>query len=209
MILVFSILITFIMVSIIIILLSTLQIKLEDIIISNDNKQKKLNYKYTIYFQLYLFNKLKWLGIRIDETKLKKLNTTFKKINIKQVKDTLPSKQEIKELFKKLQIEVSLFRLEMQIGTEDVMITSALVGGISALLGIGLSKVISKYEKKKYHYQIEPIYKNTNIVNLKLNCIIQVKLVHIIYIIYVLLKKRRVKKHERTSNRRSYDYGYE
>lgn len=209
MILVFCILITLIIVSIVMILLSTLQVKLEDIIVSNDNKQKKLNYKYTIYFQLYLFNKIKWLGIRIDETKIKKLNTTLKKINIKQVKDTLPSKQESKQLLKKLQIEVSLFGLQMQIGTEDVIITSALVGGISALLGIGLSKVIKKYEKQKYHYQIEPIYKNINIINLKLNCIIQVKLVHIIYIIYVLLKKRRVKKHERTSHRRSYDYSYE
>ncbi len=55
-----------------------------------------------------------------------------------------------------------------------------------------------------------PIYEDKNRIKLILNCIIQVKLVHIISIIYYVVKKRKEKrKYERASNRRSYDYSYE
>lgn len=53
-----------------------------------------------------------------------------------------------------------------------------------------------------------PMYRFGNSINLSLNCIINVKMVHIIYVIYILLKKGMIK-NERTSNRGAYDYSYE
>ena len=65
-----------------------------------------------------------------------------------------------------------------------------------------------KTDYKKTNFKIIPLYKYGNAINFRLNCIINVKLVHIIHIIYILSKKGMIK-NERASNRRSYDYSYE
>jgi len=61
---------------------------------------------------------------------------------------------------------------------------------------------------KKSEFIVKPLYNLGNSIKFNLNCIISVKVVHIIYVIYILLKKRRAS-NERASNRRSYDYSYE
>ena len=58
---------------------------------------------------------------------------------------------------------------------------------------------------KNCFYDIKPIYKDKNLYEISLNCIIEVKMVHIINMIYKIVKKRRSDKNERTSNRRAYD----
>lgn len=68
---------------------------------------------------------------------------------------------------------------------------------------------INKIEKN-YKYQITPIFQNKNLYKINLNCIIQLKMVHIINVIYIFSKKGRSDKNERTaSNRKSYGYSYE
>ena len=57
---------------------------------------------------------------------------------------------------------------------------------------------------KKQSFQIKPIYNNQNILNIALSGIFQIKMIHIINIIYILNKKEGVKNYERTSNRRAY-----
>jgi len=121
----------------------------------------------------------------------------------------LPDKKEAIEIIKNLKVEVAKLNLNLEIGTEDVIITSGIIAVLSSVLGIVLAQTIKKYDREKHKYEIYPVYQNKNLINLYLNCIIKVKMVHIIYIIYVLVKKRRVNKYERTSNRRTYDYSYE
>lgn len=151
-----------------------------------------------------------------DKEKIQKLNqkmnieTKIKDIDFNKVKSDLPSRKELKEAVKKLQINLDEFHLNLQIGTRDVIITSAIVAVIASALGIILAKVIKNYDDQKYRYKIIPVYKNKNMVNLSFDCIIKVKMIHIISIIYTLVSKRKEKiKYERTSNRRSYDYSYE
>lgn len=90
-----------------------------------------------------------------------------------------------------------------------MILTSAIITALASIIGIGLARIIEIYNKEKYSYEIYPIYQNKNLIKLDLNCIIKVKMVHIISIIYLIVKKRRVEKSERTSNRMSYDYSYE
>lgn len=175
----------------------------------------KLTYNYEIYIELLFLNKMKIFSGRIDKEKVKKLNSKMdlkkkvQNVDFKKMKKEMPKKEELKQIFNKLDIELSKINLKLELGTEDVIITSAIITILASAIGIGLAKVIKKYEKEKYNYEIYPIYQNKNLIKLHLNCIIKVKVVHIISIIYLLLKKRRVDKHERTSNRRSYDYSYE
>ena len=113
------------------------------------------------------------------------------------------------EIIKKSKIELEFFKTNIKIGTEDIIFTSFIVTILSSLLGIGLAKAIKKYTENKFYYSILPVYGKNNMLDIDLNCIINVKLVHIIYVIYMFSKKRSEKKYERTSNRGSYDYSYE
>ena len=64
-------------------------------------------------------------------------------------------------------------------------------------------------EKIKQRLEINPIYNKGNLVNIVFEGIFEIKMIHIIKVICAKIKKRRVEKYERTSNRRAYDYSYE
>ena len=194
----------FLLLTITVIILSTISIRIEEFKASNFNECGKLKIDYKVFFELFLLNKLKIFSIKIDKELVNKLNVKqkMKNINFKQVKTDMPSPKELKELINKLQVRVDKLNLKAEIGTIDVIITSAIITILASVIGIGFAKVIKKYDKEKYNYEIYPIYQNKNLIKLNLNCIIKVKMVHIIFVIYLLIKKR-------TSNRRSYGYSYE
>lgn len=200
---------------ILLLLLSTIKINIEKLYISNiDNDIKKdrgWKKEFVFYLELYLFNKIRLIRINLNEKKLKKLNIDKK---IKQLDKFEFDKKDIlnKEnllLLKKLHVNLAKFHLNIKIGTEDAILTSISVAVISALLGIVLGNVIKEYDSELHFFKIDPIYINTNVIKIDLKSILNINMVHIIHVIYMLLKKRRVYKNERTSNRRSYDYSYE
>lgn len=179
-------------------------------------EKEKLNYDYKVIVELKFLGKVKIAKSIINPEKIRKLNkrTNIKQIveniDFKKVKNNLPNKKENERLFNKMNIELKKFHLSLDIGTWDVIVTSAITTLIASFLGVILAKVIDDYDDEKYKYRIMPIYENKNAIKLSLNCIIQVKVVHIISIIFTLLKNRKEKEeYERTSNRRSYDYSYE
>ncbi|MCI8353281.1 MAG: hypothetical protein HFJ58_06915 [Clostridia bacterium] len=194
-----------------VIILSTISVRIEKFKASNYNEGGKLNIDYKVFFELLFLNKLKIFSIKIDKELIDKLKVKekVKKIDFKQAKTNMPSKKDLKQIVKKLQIRIDKLNLKLEIGTIDIFLTSAIITILASIIGIGLARGIKKYDKERYNYEIHPIYQDKNIIKLNLNCIIKVKMVHIISIIYLLIKKRRVEENERTSNRRSYDYSYE
>lgn len=206
--------ILFLILCILLITFSTIKINIQKLNFNNEEVNSALDYSF--FIELYFLDKIKIFSLMINPEKLEKLNkkmnleTKIKQVNFSKIKNELPNKNEIKELVKKLKIKLDEFHLILQIGTEDVIITSAIVTGIASILGIMLAKLIKNYNDEKYRYEIMPVYKNKNMVKLSFDCIIKVKMIHIINIIYTLASKRKEKmKYERTSNRRSYDYSYE
>lgn len=188
--------------------LSTIRIKIEDFEASNiQAKASPKNYK--IIISLYLFNKIKWIFVHLNDKKMRKMYSkmNLEKIDLKKFKKDFQVKD--LKMVKKIDPKISYLNLKTGIGVEDVVATSFIIFIISTLIAILLPYTIKKYEKDKYHYEILPLYLNKNAYEIKLDCIIEVKMVHIINIGYVFLKKRRVDKNERTSNRRSYGYSYE
>ena len=99
--------------------------------------------------------------------------------------------------------------LKIGIGTENAALTSIIIPIISTILAILLREKIKS--KEEQFFIITPIYQNQNYLNIKLSGIFEIKMNHIINIIHLLLRKNKkgVKKYERTSNRRPYDYSYE
>ena len=195
-----------IILSIILIIFSTIKLNIANISFNNfENgiKKKKIDKEFLVYIELYVFGKIKVMKIKVTDRMLKKLHVQE---NMKDIKKDVEVAKKVKlpEIIKALKIKFDKVNFEAQIGTEELFLTVFLVAIISSLF----KKKKKNCEYKNINYKIMPLYQFGNTINFRLNCIINVKMVHIIYVIYILLKKGMIK-NERTSNRRSYDYSYE
>lgn len=166
------------------------------------------NKSYKIYFKLYILKFIPILKIKIDDKKIRKKlkEDKFKAKTQKIEQDILSKKIQIGE-FKNLDFEIKKFNLNLELGTENAFLTSMLIPIISALISILLGKKSKDVTNTKYI--IKPIYINQNLIKILIFGIFDIKMFHIINILYSLIKKEGENKNERTSNRRSYDYGYE
>lgn len=209
----FSLFITIILLILCMISLSTLKISIKGFSASNYDKITKEFAKKDFYvsLNLYLLKKIKIFGIKLNNHKIKRIcsKQNIDKVSIDKIKEYLPDRKHIVKDIRKLNIKISELKLNLTIGTEDVIITSALVYLISVIISIFVPRLIKEYKEGEILYSIIPIYKNKNLYKLDLDCIISVEMVHIIYMIYIILKRKRVDNNGRASNRRTYGYSYE
>ena len=131
-----------------------------------------------------------------------------KKITERTIKDREINKK-ILEITKMLKINIKDFNLRLELGTEDAIITSFLVPIIGIIISYLLRQNMVDFKRQKFI--IQPVYCNQNLLNLVFSGIFEIKMIHIINIIYVLIKGRGKEwKNERTtSNRRAYGHSYE
>jgi len=172
-----------------------------------NNRHTNKDYEFIIRF--YILGKIPIIKINITKTKLEKigLKEKFKQIDIKEIqKEEIVNKNFIKAI-KNLNLEIRKINLKIEIGTENACLTSIIVPAISTIISILIRNKITNIEEQKFI--VNPIYYNQNLINIKLSGIFEIKVIHIINMIYILNKKGRVKENERTSNRRAYDYSYE
>jgi len=177
---------------------STVRIEINEKLIDSYEKLKNLKYRIS----LELFNKINVISFKITKDKIiGKDNKIIKGgyIDLKKI---------LKYIFNKEKIKIEKLKLDLKLGTEDAALTSYIVVIISTIISTLIAKKVDKFSYNKYKYGIIPLYENKNIIKLSINCIISIKLVHIIYMIYVL-KRKDDEKYGRTSNRRTYDNGNE
>ena len=200
----------FFVILILLLCFSTIRINVNKLKLSNIDSNYGENIKdYSINISMRLFNKIKWLSVNLNDKKIKKIQNkmNMQKIDFKKLKGDF--KLDDIKLLKEIKIEIAYLDLLARIGVDDVVTTSFIIFAITMIISLLLPHVIEEYKDKKYNYKILPLYLNRNAYEIKLDCIIEVKMVHIINIVYVFLKKRRVDRNERTSNRRPYGYSYE
>lgn len=210
---------------------SSIKISIINLEIDTDNKD--IIGDYQIEVGIYFFKKIRIMKFTVNEKKVRRLqNSKFIKrisnINFGRVTKRLEKRLHdkmmldyknfnilnfVKVLSKEIKPEILKFKLNLKIGAQDIIVTTYAIPIISTLISFVLKLTVKdvklKNKKRNYYYKIEPIY-NKNIINLRLDCIINVKIVHIINIIYILLiKKRRSDKYERAPYRRSYGYSHE
>ena len=193
---------------IIFIVASTLHIQIKNL--SMSNMEYKNTNKYGIIFSLYLGNKIKWMWFKLNDEKIRKMYSKMQleKFDFKMIRKDF----KIKDLKKipKLQAKISYLNLEANLGVISPVITSFLVATIASIISITLPYLAKSFKKERYIYNIKPLYRNKNLYKINLNCIIEIKMVHIINIIFVLIKKGRKKNEQSTtSNRKPYAYSYE
>ena len=191
---------------------STLKINIKDLIIQKDENNKI--YNCYIKVGIYFFGILKLISIKVFNNRIEFLGKKIYISNIKSLKiiNTIykinnNGKIKLKEL-KNLKIQVLKLDFKLDIGFDNVLVTSFLVFFISTVLSFVIKDNSKKYNPKKYKYIIKPHYRCSNNINLKVNSIIKIKTVHIINVL-LNYKKRSVMKNERTSYRRSYEDSHE
>lgn len=187
---------------VIILIFSNIKINIKKLEIENI-LLPKLTYDYNIQIGIYLFSAIPFFMFNITPKILKKLKI-IEKIKQNHINEKVIFDLDIIKKVKMASVKIKELNLNLKVGTEDAVITSAIVFAISTILSIGLPHLVKRNDYNKIKYEITPLYSGRNIFSLKANSIIYVKMVHIINIIYIFLRKRREEKNERASNRRSY-----
>jgi len=197
--------------------LSNLEIQIDKLNLDTNHKKYNKLESYLFYIRLKLLDKITWFKIKIDKEKMKTIENSkifkskiFNKINeYEHIKDiVVKNKKEILKksnikYIKELNTNFKKLDLYVELSTSNSVFTSFSVATIASLISISLARSIQKYNKSKYNYTIIPKYEDKLRLKINLNCIIDIKIVHIINVIYMLIKKGRVEYDERTSNRRA------
>lgn len=205
----------FILLLILVLIMSTVKVNVRLLNISNvkvvEDKiiKQKLKIDYNINVGIYIFNKIKIFGMTFRHDRKQEIKILkFFKIDNEQVKTVakkMPSIKEIINVLKILKLDIEQIDLRILFDTEDVLITTGITTLISSIIPIILNKGISDFKKDKHKFIVKPLYINKNIIKISLNCIICIKMVHIIDIIFIVLKKKVRIKNGRTSNTRNDD----
>lgn len=171
--------------------------------------KRHINKDYKVIIKLCILKKIPILKVNITKTKLEKMKIKekIKNIDFKIIQNKNKFDKNAIKAIKKSNININKINLNLEIGTENATLTSVIVPAISTILAILLSRKIEN--PKNQLFIIQPVYINQNLINIVFSGIFEMKMIHIINIIYILNRKKGVNKHERTSNRRSYDYSYE
>lgn len=198
-------LLVFFILLIIILLIISLRFEIEIENFKYSNYKKQIPDNFIVKFRIFILNNLKIIQIKLNKEKIKQIYSKQKleKIDAKKLMKKLP--KGYKEKIKILEIiNLKKVNLYLEIGTEDVMITTMFIPILATTLSIIFSKTSNP---QNCYYKLQPIYIDKNIYKINLNCIISIKVIHIINIMWRILRKRD-DINERTSNRGSYAYRY-
>lgn len=176
----------------------------ENFEIANLEKWNVPNYRGKL--GLYVLGRIKLFSIKINNNKIKKiLKKDFVKQKIQKAKKLNQYQNKAqKEMLKKVKeqiikkIRINKLNIKIKIDTKNVILTSYLIAIISTIIPNIIRNNIKKFNSKNHSFEVFPLYKNKNYIYVKFNCIISIKVVHIINMFKVMGGKTN----ERSSNRR-------
>ena len=166
-------------------------------------KNFDINKSGIIIIKFKILNKINLIKIETDIDKIQSLTSKNKYDKIKNhvVKN---ENIKVKDIQEKLKAKYENINLKIEIGEENAATTALLTGVISSIISVLIGKYFS--DIKQINWNVQPMY-NINILKLSLNCIISVKLIHIINTIFMMRKEGD--KNAGTSNRKNFKYIYE
>lgn len=198
-------LLVFFILLIVILLIISLRFEIEIENFEYSNYKKQVSDNVIIKFKIFILDSLKIIQIKLNKEKIKKIYSKQKleKIDARKIMKKLPKSNKAKIKILEI-INLKKVNLYLEIGTEDVMITTMLIPILATILSIIFAKTANS---QRCFYKLQPIYIDKNIYKINLNCIISIKMIHIINIMWRILRKRD-DINERTSNRGAYAYRY-
>ena len=198
---IFSIVLTIIA---IMISFTEIKIQVENFKFKLDSQNIETSKSFKVIIKFNIFKKINYFKLTINNDIIKSYNKkqSFNKI----FKDIFKKENSKDKNNSKNQKHIKIEKLDFNfyIGTEDAALTAIITGIWSILLSNLIGKNIKNTNEIKW--KISPIY-NAFLLKIELNCIISIKLIHIINIIYV--SRKEDDKNARTSNRKNLKYIYE
>ena len=198
-------LILFVIILCIFILVYSIEIKLEIInfLIIWPKLHNSVNKDGKVQLKIILFKMIK-----IAEIDLKNINVKNKIIlkNMEQKFKTYKLNIEDIKLLRNIEYKIERLNLKMNLGIEDSAITALGIGMIYTII----SNIINKKIRKSIdiNYEINPIYKNKNMLEIRLDSIIVFNLQKTIRLIFFTIKGGK-ERNVRSSDRKSYAYSDE
>jgi len=137
--------------------------------------KKKTNKDYEVIVYAYILKKIKIFKYKLNNQKIAK--DYFKNINKKIDYSILKSfiSNNVDNYNIKF-IELENLNLNLEIGTESVILTSGIVAFSNILISLFLPRIITNYDNKKYFYEVKPVYIDKYKINLFLESTIRIKL---------------------------------
>ena len=175
----------------IIVLLVFSRIRIEVINFKFSSQTKRhINKDYKVIIKLCILKKIPILKVNITKTKLEKMKIKekIKNIDFKIIQNKNKFDKNAIKAIKKSNININKINLNLEIGTENATLTSVIVPAISTILAILLSRKIEN--PKNQLFIIQPVYINQNLINIVFSGIFEMKMIHIINIIYILNRKK-------------------
>ena len=176
---------------------SKIKINIKNVTIINKDKN------FDIEIIIYLFEILKILKIKINsehmiilksKIKLQKIKKKIlKNFNVNKIENSIFKRITFREL-KKLQLNVITLKIYLEYSTNNILLTTYSVPVISTIFGFLYNLSIKKYDSLNYYFKINPMYLNKKYFYIEGESIIEIKMVHIISIMYQLLRKGEKKK---------------
>lgn len=174
----FYVLLIFIIITAILIMFTNIKIHIENLkFTSKKNNGRNLNSDYKITLRLYLFRKINYLKIDITKNKMERVKLIENDKN----------KLDIKMLENLKYIKIENLNLKIYIDLKEAALNALIVGLFSGIISIGEGILFSQEilsMNSKNEWKIVPLYQNENILKIDFSCIINIKLIHIIYTVY-------------------------
>ena len=168
-------------------LLSTIKIIIKDFELAN---KRHVEPNYEVVISLNLFNKVKWISLRLNNKRMRKMYTKMhlERIDIKKLeKDLTPS--DIREIIN-IKPKLASLNLQMEVGVQDIIITSYIIPIICSIFSIILPYVTEKKNIKNIKYKVDPVF-NQNIYHIKLNTEVEIKMINVLNSINKIYKSRK------------------
>ena len=187
---------SFLILSIIIILLLNIKLSIVKFKISNINSIGHFQIDLIIKLGLYIGKKIKIFEVCMNKEKLlkNKYILNIKKKNEIKKDIEIINNDDIKNAIKKVKLNIERFNLKLNIGTEDAKLTAILFGVISTIWGVLVPLIYySKNIKSldEFEYELTPNFSNKNIFKLEFTGQLSIRLLHIIYILYISFKANK------------------
>lgn len=163
------------------------------------NTKKEVDTKYTIKISLYFMNKIKYFSINLNNTKVRKIyrKMHLDRIDIKKIEKDL-TLSELKELLK-IKPYILRLNLKINIGVDDVILTTYIIPIICTILSIIVAKseINNNQDYKSRNnlkYIVEPLYNQGNIYYIYLNTILKFKILNLLRVGIRIYKLNKIEK---------------
>lgn len=174
-------------------LLITSKVKIKVVSLQKERNSKKIDFDVNLGFYLLGFIKVVNIHLKKDGIYFLCWSIPYQNLKMTNLKVKDFKILAILEILKILKVQLNEFKIDLKIGTEDVLLTVFSVFAVSTFLSIFFAKNRKKVNPKNYYYHVVPIY-NSNELSFKLSLKLSINMIDFVKVFLVQKQKLRENK---------------